>query len=524
MLAENQRAAALQAARAQRALKRPQQEASYIGFLLRERRRLREFGRQTHVLETTVLPPGVRPAPGLQGFFVQSLQAWSSRLSPALKGLLEHGWLHLTPYQYNLLALLRRLSDRILAFDFVRLDYRSRHLVDRLRRIEQPFLTLACRGEHLVTILAAIRRVADKTHMEAEECAQLCTLAERLLAAEASLPSLHNALLGLNSVRNRRLTLLGDLVDLESPGLAGLINSRDFDGGAGLRRRIDDYLQESLDSLRKLHAELSEVRRLAGYVHRGADGEADTGALAAFYAFGGHDLNADLADTVLFAQRLCRRFDRVFFDLLGGRVTIADRGALRIFSRNFFENELDRLRGVGDKLEKGPFHFTNFPLQRYLRIQAGGLAAIGNEAEASALVQEAVAILVDLGKTAVRLLSLVIPAASPASAASAASAGGEAVQPPAALEPIVLQGRGFNWPAAGLRIGAPSALAGLSVAEALRQLVEVSLSVGLLCRDRFLDLFLAKRRRLESDLEARVRLLENLMAPEEHRELVASLR
>lgn len=516
MLAEKQRAAAAQAARAQRALKRPQQECGYFHFLLRERGRLREFGRRTHVLETTVLPPGLRPAPGLQGFFVRSLQAWCSRLSPALKGLLEHGWLHLTPYQYNLLALLRRLSDRILAFDFARLDYRSRHLVERLRRIEQPFLALACRGEHLASILAAIRRVADKTRLGAEESAELCALAERMLAPEATLPSLHNALLGLNSVRNRRLTLLADLVDLESPGLAGLINSRDFDGGAGLRRRIDEYRQESLDSLRKLHAELSEVRRLSGYVHQGPDGEADTAALAAFYSLGGHDLAPDLADTVLFVQRLCRQFDRVFFDLLGGRVTIVGRGALRIFSRNFFETELERLRGVGHKLEKGPFHFTNFPLQRYLRIQGGGLAAIGNEAEASALVQEGVAILVDLGKTAVRLLALRVPAA--------ASGGGEAVQSPPALEPIVLQGMGFAWPAAGLRIGAPSALAGLSVVEALRHLVEVSLSVGLLFHDRFLELFLAKRRRLESDVEARLRLLENLMTPEEHRELAASLR
>jgi len=519
--AQAAQAARLQAARAQRALKRPQRESSFLHFLFRESGRLRRFGRQTHVLEITWLPPWARPAPTLQGFFVQSLQAWAAVLSPRLKGLLEHGWLYLTPYQYNLLSLLRRLSDRILAFDFVRLDYGSRYLIDRLRRIERPFLSLACVEEHLPAIRAAVRQVYDKSRGPEQECAELCELAERLLAPEATLPSLYNAILGLNGVRSRRLTRMADLVDLESITPAMLINARDFDCEPELRRRIDGYLQESVDGLRKLHAEVVEVRRLAGYVRRCDQGGTDSSSLEAFYNAGeGHDLEGDQSDVVLFVTRLCRRFEQLFLPLLDGRVRLAEGTELRLFSRSFFGAELSRLGSVADKLQKGPFHFTDFPVERYLRLHEGRLSVIGSEGEAVRLVEEAVAIVVDVAKTAARVLSLRTPEASAASPASGAAG---AIVPPAPLEPIALQGKRIPFAVGAQRLAAPRQLAGLSVADALREVVVVGLSIGLLFQDRFLGLFLARQRRAEIELQGRVRLLQNLMAPEDYRELLASL-
>jgi hypothetical protein len=503
-------AARLQAAREQRALKRPQKACSFLRFLFRERVRLTEFGRKTHVLETTFLPPGVRPARDLQGFFVRSLQAWAAGLSPSLKGLLEHAWLYLTPFQYNLLALLRKLCDRVLTFDFVHLDYRSRHLIDRLQRIERPFLTLACRDEHLPAILGAVQTVCKKTHAEEKECGELCSLAQRVLAPEATLPSLYNAVIGLNSIKNRRLMAMADLV---SPGRGGLINTRDFDCDGQLRKRIDSYLRESLDSVRKLHEQLFEARRLGSYIRRDEGGEPDTSRLVALYTGEGEgrDFLADQANTVRFASRLCRRFDRAFLPLLGGRITLADGTMTSIFSRNFFEVELSRLRTLADKLDKGPFHFTDFPLERYGRIKGGRLSAIGAEGEAIQLVDEATAILVDLGKTLARVLGLRGPAGD----------SGARQEP---LEPIVLQGKSFTLPMENQRVAGPSPLANLTVAEALGEVVTICFSAGLLFRDRFLDLYLSREGKIDMELQTRLRLLENLMVPEDYRELVATFR
>ena len=110
------------ASRVSRSIKRPLQRLSWIAFLFRELPRVREFGRRSHILRTRFMPPGVRMERRLREFFVRELQPSAVELSRLLAPVAEHGWLYLTPRQYNLLVLLKRLLDRIQAFDPLRLD------------------------------------------------------------------------------------------------------------------------------------------------------------------------------------------------------------------------------------------------------------------------------------------------------------------------------------------------------------------------------------------------------------------
>jgi hypothetical protein len=158
-----------------------------------------------------------------------------------------------------------------------------------------------------------------------------------------------------------------------------------------------------------------------------------------------------------------------------------------------------------EKMETGPFHFSSFPLSRYLQIKGARLGAIGNEMEVNEIIGQGVGCLVDLGKTLMKILVLRTP--------------GGAAGTPEPLEPIVLQGKTFSLPHENGRIQTRSLLKGKTVVEALSLAVTMCFTAGLLLHDDFLSLFLGKEKRLGAELRARMKLMENLLDPESYREL-----
>lgn len=504
-------AARRRSAKIRQSIKVPQKSAGYLAFLFREMRRIRDFGNKTHVLETGFFPPGVRITRGLQGFLVRSLQHWAVELSSRLKLVNDHGWLHLTPLQYNLVRTLKQLCERILAFDFVHLNYRSRDLIDKLKRIETLFLILHYRSNYLNSILSSLALVYKKQGEDEEEGIEAQNLAFKILARDAALPSLYNCLVGLNIVRHRRLLSLSDLM---RPGLGETVNGREFECDPEVRERIETYSRDSVESIKKLHSQLQEVRRLNSYLDLDGQGNTSDAILRRLYRAdkGKEDRNyeADKQNLLLFILRLFQAFYRLYFPLLSGKIQIASVGRSAIFSRSFYELELARLGGMIEKLRKGPFHFSKFPLDRYLQLKNNRIGAIGNESEFVQLIDEGVADLVDLGKSLAKVLSLDL---------GPAMAGED--EP---LEPTILQGKPFRLPHGQRKIEKSPFLEGKTVVEALSSAVSFCFTAGVLFQDRFVYFFLGKERRFEMELASRMELLKNLLDPEKYQELSSLYR
>ena len=508
------RQASAQAARGQvsrisRAIKQPVQSVSYFSFLLREYGRVRQFGRRTHVLEAGIWPPGIRLDPNLPSFLIKQVQAWASELSPRLQTVVEHGWLHLTPRQYNHVVLVRRLSDRIRSFDFLHLNLRDRDLIDAFKRIEGLFLMLHYRAETQGVVFAALRTFYEKQHDPEPEIERTHGLVARLLGEDITLPSLYNVLVGLNMLKRRRLLTLAELM---RQGLGEMVDASGFDCDPNVRARMDGYIDESIESIKRLHEQLQEARRINSYVTLDDQGRPDASILETMYTSADpretHDFAADQQNLVLFGSRLMRAFDAVFSPLLNGQPALRTIGKAPVFARAFFELEFTRLRTLIEKLETGPFHFSSFPLQRYFQIKGARLGAIGNEADVSQLVDEAVGCLVDMGKTLTKVLGL-----------RTSQGSGRDPQPP--LEPVVLQGKAFSLPHENELIHSRSLLSGKTVVEGLATAVTVCFTSGLLFQDDFLSLYHGKEKRLSEELRRRMRLLENLLDPESYRELSA---
>ena len=425
--------------RLRNAVKVPQNNIPYMRYIFRERRRIRDFGRQTHVLETPLLPPGIRINRELRNFFVRDLQNWSAEISHRLELITEHGWLHLTPLQYNLVVLLKSLADKCISFDFVHLNYSDRSLIDKMKRIEALFLMMHYRGEHVGIIQDSIQMVYKKQGKGEEEGRETGNLAARILEQEGSLPSLYNCIVGLNMVKHRRFVTLGTLM---KTGLGDAVSTREFNCSLEVRLRIDAYVRKSLESIKKLHTQLQEVRRLNSYLNYDEQGLVDSSNLNLLYQKtvpnDEGEFQSDQGNVLLFAQRLFESFYTSFLSLLNGRVELGGIGQRAVFSRSFYEMEMARLGTIIEKLKKGPFHFRNFPLSQYLQVKEAKIGAIGNEMELIQLVDEGIACLADLGKSLVKVLG--------------SSAGKPKDQPEQPLEPVIFQGKPYSIPYAQQRI------------------------------------------------------------------------
>lgn len=497
-----------QVSRISRMIKQTPQRFSFLTFIFKDYRRVREFGRRSYVLEARLLPPGIKIDPHLPAFLAKEILPTAAALSLRLAHVVEHGWLHLTPRQYNLLVLLKRLMDRIRAVEFARLNIRDMNVIDRLRRVESLFLMLHYEPETQGAIFAALRAFYEKQHEPEEENEKTASLVLRILAEDCTLPSLYNCLLGLNIFKHRRLLTLRDLI---REGLGEMVDSRAFDCESPVRARMDGYIDSAFESMGKLHEQMREARRISSYVGVDDQGRLDTEVLAGFYESGksreSFDFAADQENLVLFLPRLVRGFDRVFAPLLNGQSILEEAGRTTIFSRAFFELDFTKLRTTVEKLETGPFHFSGFPLSRYLQIKGARLDAIGNEMEVNEIISQGVGCLVDLGKTLMKVLVLRMR--------------GGAAGAPEPLEPIVLQGKSFSLPNENSRILGRSLLKGKTVAEALAFAVTLCFTAGLLLQDDFLSLFLGREKRLSAELRLRMKLMENLLDPESYRELSA---
>jgi hypothetical protein len=493
---------------------------------------VREFGRRTHVLEAGLLPPGVRLDQELTGFLVRQVQGWAIDLSRRLAPVLETGWIHLTPRQYNLLALLRRLCDRLHAFDFPRLNLRDRNLVDRLRRIESLFLMLHYDPESLGVILTALRVYHEKHQEGTEQVDASQGLVVRLLTEDCTLPSLFNCLVGFNVFKHRRFLAIADLM---RGGLGEMVDIVGFDCESGVRERMDGYIADSLSSMKELHEQLQEARRINRYIARDEQDRPVTAALWDVYKAGETrapaDFDEDQENLVLFLSRFVRGFDRIFSPLLNGSCVLSETGKTSIFSRTFFGLELARLRTLAGKLERDVFRLTRFPLHRYARLRRNRQEAVGNEGEVTDLVSESVGCVVDIGQTISKVLAFKSMAGWQQSAAEGSagtgaqgiSAGPLPVRVEEPLQPIVLRGKPFTLPHENERFGPGSRLAGMTVSEALHSAATVCFTAGLFFQDDSVGMFIGKEEKLESDLRQRMKLIEHLLGPEKHREVAAQL-
>ncbi len=372
-------------------IKLPHSQTSLLSYLFLEHRKIKEFGRKTHVFRPTVVLPRLQLDAAIPQFLSTSLQTWANRLLELLAPVLENGWELLSKRDYNMIVAMRKLCDEISGVNFKILNYRDRYFIDKIRNIEAMFFVFQYRHEHVDDLLENVSRVlfADGEHNDEAEEIEL--LIKTILTQGFSIPSLYDLLLGLNMMKLRRAVTYTDLV---ASDLGDLFNSAHFACGPNVQEEIESSVETLRDSILKLEAEHRRLRRVREYLPVNESGEFDDNLLEGFYEFEESRFEGvyrrDKENVVEFVPQFLRKLDVAFGPLLVGKLHLAKAGQVSVFGPQAFMQPIDQIRRLGFKLEQSSFGYRIFSYSRYIGIRRDGKGAIPVEAEIVKFLQEAI--------------------------------------------------------------------------------------------------------------------------------------
>ncbi len=443
-------------------IKAPRVQESLFRYLFREYAKILHFGYTTHTVSPTFLLPAVRPDRRFLQSFADGLKRAATELHELIRQALQAGWRTVEKREYNLLVILSRLCEEIVATNFSVLSYRDRRLIDRLSTIEVLFLILRYQPEDTELVIYTLGRVLSLEPSGGGALADRAEdLSRRILMSDFALPSLYNYLLILNMIKWRRWLTLPELL---APNIGDLINDVDFACADDVRTEIETYVGGLRETLTTLDRRRTELKKIRTYLPLDSGGGPHIARLQDFYqesqfareeawSFGG-----DKENVVLFVPRLLRLVDATFSPLLAGKVVLASGKRVAIFAAPLFGTELQKLRNVRERVEKLAFDLHTLTYKRYLSIKRDGKGGIRIEGAIISYLEDAQAVLLGIAGQMRELL------AAPRSPA------------PAGVEPHPLASIGSGGivlPHEGEAIRSSSSLNGKSVVEALAELTTI---------------------------------------------------
>jgi hypothetical protein len=483
--------------------------ASFFRYLFAEYRKIRVFGNLTHVFFPRVFPSGVRLSVDVGPTFAKHLQPWAVELLRGLSYALRIGWPLLSKKEYNLLVILNKLCEKIAGTDFARLDASDRNLIDRLRSLESHFLVVHYRPEYSDIILSALETILKKDlSSRRDDLRDVIPLVRRVLNKGDDLPSLYNFLLGLNMLKYRRYFELQDLID---HGAGEMVSSEMFECGKQTQEEIDFFIEDCKRELVSLHKRKLEILQAKAYLPGDETGRIELNTLEFFYESSDTpdhlDFTNDQEHLFLFSTRFLKTFLNSFENILNGKIHLSGVGNVELFAKNFFQIEFTKLRGYADRLETAAYGLqAQIPYTHYLLMKSGRKAVSESESEAFGILQDALRLLVDLGKKIDRILHSRIPAV-------------EGDGPSAPLDTGVLRERTFVLPHENRIIKFKTKLGGRKVGEALAFIVSICYLAGVFFRKEEVYDLIGDEVKVDDAIRSKLEVLERVAGPKEYREL-----
>lgn len=447
-------------------IKQPRARLPLIPYLFGERQKILAFGRATHTASSPLLFSTIRVDRRFLHGFADGLKRTASELLDLVKQALLVGWRVAEKREYNLLVVLGRLCEEILAVNFSPLSHRDPGLIHKLSAIEALFLTLHHQPEDIEGIYYTLGRALTlEPSGSAAAADRVEDRARRILSSDFSAPSLYNFLLLLNMIWWRRLLTLPELY---TSSLGDLINGADFACTPEVRSEIESYVAGLKESLIAIDRRRAELRKIRAFLPINEAGAPHLGPLEHFYQESSlareesWSFSGDSDNLVLFVPRLLRLIDLTYAPLLSGRVVVESERRVAIFAAPLFGVELQKLRNFRERVERLAFDFHTLSYKRYLAIKRDGQAGIRVESAVVGYLEEIQAVLLGIGERLMRLLDL---------RRAPAPAGLE----PHPIDAIPTAGAELLLPHEGEKIRSATALGGRSVGEALQDLTTICL-------------------------------------------------
>jgi hypothetical protein len=466
-------------------IKRPQTAASYFQYFLRYHKALKSFGESTATLRARSLPPQILPDPVVGEAFKKNLQPDAADLLKVCTQVLRFGWRYLSKEQYNLVALVRRLCYEILAVNFRVLNYRDRSVIVHLRTLETLFFALHYRPHYPVEAAELIGDLVSKNKRSVIEPSAARNLVLRVLTSGTSIPSLKDALHGLNMCVLRRPVSFESLIDRD---LGEILNKEDFACDEDTRREIDGRVQDLLSQIELLRRQKREIDQLEQNLAAGG-GESGFDAIRQFYdqstpAESGRNWESDSANVMVVFPALLGAIEDSLGPLLNGQIVLSELGPVTLFPRRLFQEAFDTLRNAQQRLKTiGHKQFTR---ARFMRVRVRHKEAIAAEVEVVRVVDDALGQLMRIGQELRAVL--VSPGRRTDKRVRAIPLGA-----------IIVPGQDFYLPSDDRTICSSDAFGGMSVAQALEFAAAVAYQAAVFFREPSTTSLASRGGRLRED-------------------------
>ncbi|MFP4383670.1 MAG: hypothetical protein ACLFST_02050 [Spirochaetia bacterium] len=481
---------------------------SYNGFfqyLFSDFRKIKEFGVRHRLLTSSIIPGKLKINRNAGVLLTKSLKPTSRELLPLLNRCIDEGWKFLTKTNYNLIVLMKELTEKVSSASFNSYrQARSRNLLDRFMELENLFICLYYRDDYPRRVIDSLEDVIGNLSEGMAKAEEGGMQVRRILFPDITLPSLTNFLLILNMIKFRKFITVKDLINTKA---GKVVDSTRFDCSRSIQAKINSMINDIKHEVLLLYRKEREVKELKSFVPMGSDKMLDFTPLKRIYEGGGgtdHHFEQDKDKILHFVPRFNYAFTAVFGNLLAGKINTENIGLVRIFKEVFFNRELDRLIRTAEKIEQLAFKSPVFPKKRYIQVRKDRSEAITVEVEILQLIDECILIYRELMEKLAEIIR------------RDKSDTDRQLSTP--VDPVYLEKDNFSIPFAYSIILDNPVCSGKTVRHSISGIVSVLLLYLLHLDDSYTKNMVNRDQEIRRDINTKLEVLERLCEPEEYAE------
>ncbi len=494
-----------EARRLRKNVKRTFTRTSLWEYLFFEYRSLSAFCQGSSFIRAQLIPPRVEFDRHIVNTFFNRIQNEAGELVSSLHLILSLAWQHSTKMEYNLLVQLERLCNRIVHFNVHLLDLRRGKILEHISGLEKDYILCHYKRHYPEMIVAKVKEVI-RLHPEfSMKSSRIVTLILSLLEMPASSASLGEFIVAANSAWSRRMLHFNDIVFDEYPVV---ISNFDFECSDEVKKNIDAAKEKLLREMARVLHEKQEMDHLSSYIAVTDEGNFDFTILEKFYNYSaslhGGSFDTDSENMLLFVIRFYDGFFASCMELLTGTCQCGEGRKRRIFSAAYFQLEMEKMYLLQQRLAKYPYSIKEFPRTDFSRLVKKPGNESGPRREAAGITRE----LMEHLSSVVKKLMHLLRGHSDDYAAFVAG------DPRPVSEEMVQQGH-IAIPYYRETLQGEIYFSGMTVREALTELVSVCLLFTRFVRDERVDLFVSSFERVNHELGVCQNSLRRLATVEE---------
>ncbi|MFW6261281.1 MAG: hypothetical protein ACOC6J_06825 [Spirochaetota bacterium] len=486
-------------------VKAPLSKQGYLGFLLRERARILQFGTTTRTILPGYFPPSVRLSPDVAAFFIGFLRPTARDIHATLSQLMGNAWMYLSRHDYNLLVLVLDLCTTIERLPVTAESYEARRAPKTLRAVEERLLALRYEHDAVPRVFEAIETLRSWNRRAIENLSALPGLVKRVISRTPDNPSLIDALLAVNMVGFRRYLTEQDVTLSE---LGRLVETRVFDCSDETRRQIDEFIERLVSQLDGLARERKDILRVRAFLERDERGEVDLSATRELVESSQSSWKAARDNPAVLAEATFRPLAALIAALVAEPVTLSGVGTTPLFRDRPFVGEVDRLNHTATAIEALVFQLPSLPHDRFVAIVDKRETATRYEAE---LLMHVQAYLDAVGAIRTRLQELLA----------------RAVEIDRGFEPLDLHratSERAPVPLDAVVESGPSLVRSRPLRTALGRVVRLAYELAFYFGDRQIRRVLKREHQVERDMDHMLETIERVANPEQAHEIVQRFR